>query len=563
MKKRIIYIFVSLLSMLILFHVAPNVQAANNSKVDVNGDGEISIADVNVVIDFILSNKKEGDANNDGEVNIADVNYVIQYVLDNQMTQWEDNSRAIEQIQNLVANGTEIVDVRNATNGIEVVMSNGSIFTISNLTCATVWTVGSDGYWHKDGIKSDYYAISNDGAHSTYYVPNSSTGCWDIYNSDGTIKERTSIPWKDTAEGITVVMDRAKLKLYNVRITSGYVDYTLAINNRPQLTSLIFQPELYVDGIPAFRVALFGYSPYQMTRMDNGQNGSSMGIEEFSGFGSQTYKARKTYIQYHVNPANANVEDLKNLRFVIKANNKRNGSAHNARASSDFNAEAHFMNYSNGTLTVEVVVTGAPATEEYISVVALQATRTDGVTVTSDYAAVEAISMNDIHIADKARFNASRQEYHYRTVLHSADNSCPCIGIPEYPVTYMQDSDGETCDLQLRWNGQLNIWNYVMAHFYSDYCFACDIEREFGFTWKLELLKNFYCGSNLTDQSEYVDFDPETGILKVKEKYGTSAIDRTPVIRIRIMDGDKTVKLAYIKVKIVNANYSENSIVPL
>jgi hypothetical protein len=52
---------------------------------DVNGDGEVNIADVNVVINCI--NLGEGDQdtlldlNGDGEVNIADVNTVIDLIL--------------------------------------------------------------------------------------------------------------------------------------------------------------------------------------------------------------------------------------------------------------------------------------------------------------------------------------------------------------------------------------------------------------------------------------------------------------------------------------------------
>ena len=50
---------------------------------DVNGDGEVNIADVNAVIDKILSgvNDKAGDVNGDGEVNIADVNAIIDIIL--------------------------------------------------------------------------------------------------------------------------------------------------------------------------------------------------------------------------------------------------------------------------------------------------------------------------------------------------------------------------------------------------------------------------------------------------------------------------------------------------
>ena len=50
---------------------------------DVNGDGEVNIADVNAVIDLIQSGAfiPAGDVNSDGEVNIADINSVIDLIL--------------------------------------------------------------------------------------------------------------------------------------------------------------------------------------------------------------------------------------------------------------------------------------------------------------------------------------------------------------------------------------------------------------------------------------------------------------------------------------------------
>ena len=50
---------------------------------DVNGDGEVNIADVNAVTSIILSNGTDsnGDVNGDGEVNIADVNAVLDAIL--------------------------------------------------------------------------------------------------------------------------------------------------------------------------------------------------------------------------------------------------------------------------------------------------------------------------------------------------------------------------------------------------------------------------------------------------------------------------------------------------
>ena len=52
-------------------------------KGDVNGDGSVNIADINVIIDLILkgSNSPAADVNEDGVVNISDINMVIDLIL--------------------------------------------------------------------------------------------------------------------------------------------------------------------------------------------------------------------------------------------------------------------------------------------------------------------------------------------------------------------------------------------------------------------------------------------------------------------------------------------------
>ena len=52
---------------------------------DVNGDGQINISDINVIIQMILSgnNSKDADVNGDGQVNISDVNFTIAAILKN------------------------------------------------------------------------------------------------------------------------------------------------------------------------------------------------------------------------------------------------------------------------------------------------------------------------------------------------------------------------------------------------------------------------------------------------------------------------------------------------
>ncbi len=60
-----------------------SVSAMAAVRPDVNNDGEVTISDVNMVIDIILSDSADlaGDVNNDGEINIIDINTVIDIIL--------------------------------------------------------------------------------------------------------------------------------------------------------------------------------------------------------------------------------------------------------------------------------------------------------------------------------------------------------------------------------------------------------------------------------------------------------------------------------------------------
>ena len=56
-------------------------------KGDVNGDGEVNIADVNALVDIILGGGADAetmlraDVNEDNEINIADINALIDIIL--------------------------------------------------------------------------------------------------------------------------------------------------------------------------------------------------------------------------------------------------------------------------------------------------------------------------------------------------------------------------------------------------------------------------------------------------------------------------------------------------
>ena len=56
---------------------------------DVNGDGEVTISDVNLAIDIILGGEADSqtlnraDVNSDGEIGISDINALLDIILNN------------------------------------------------------------------------------------------------------------------------------------------------------------------------------------------------------------------------------------------------------------------------------------------------------------------------------------------------------------------------------------------------------------------------------------------------------------------------------------------------
>ena len=63
----------------------PASEYGKDKEYDVNGDGEVNIADINAIIDFILDQSlidaSKADVNHDSEVNIADINAIIDKIL--------------------------------------------------------------------------------------------------------------------------------------------------------------------------------------------------------------------------------------------------------------------------------------------------------------------------------------------------------------------------------------------------------------------------------------------------------------------------------------------------
>ena len=77
-----------------------------------------------------------------------------------------ENASAIEKINKLIDGGSVITKVENIEGGVKVTLSNNDSFTITNGTAGkdgVQWTIGDDGFWYKNGDKTTYKAIGEDG----------------------------------------------------------------------------------------------------------------------------------------------------------------------------------------------------------------------------------------------------------------------------------------------------------------------------------------------------------------------------------------------------------------
>lgn len=189
--------------------------------------------------------------------------------ISNLQQQIDSNAKAIETIQNLIKGGGLVKGVTSNNDGITVTLSDGNTVTISNGkdgAPGTAWTIGTDGYWYKDGTKTDNLARGPQGekgekgeqgvkgeagtsasaASYEYYVPNAESGYFDIYKDGKKVKQSNVKFVSETPSSITASLDNQNLILTGVKGISGE---KVVISLTGDLTGLVFMPNLYLDGI--------------------------------------------------------------------------------------------------------------------------------------------------------------------------------------------------------------------------------------------------------------------------------------------------------------------------
>ena len=376
--------------------------------------------------------------------------------ISNLQKQIDANATAIKQIEDLIKGGGVIKTVSEATDGVTVTLSNGQSFNIKNGTNGvdgtpgTAWTISDDGFWMKDGEKTDYKAIGEKGdtgaqgpqgpqgpagaagsdataASYEYYVPNAETGYFDIYKNGEKVKQSNVKFVQETPNSITASLDKQNLILTGVKGISGE---KVVISLTGDLTGLVFMPNLYLDGIETLtydylhgeylghKENLTGLS--RLTTTD-GSHKTITGLDNYlpdrlNNSSAVAPAAETLYnygpawgVKYHMNPSNADMayEDITGFNLleptILNYHTRATASVLGNITSPELNdAGKALFNTSNGIVTAGLKIQHPEKLEPFPTVkdknetantIALQAkTAASSVAegkVTSDYALIQ------------------------------------------------------------------------------------------------------------------------------------------------------------------------------
>lgn len=482
----------------------------------------------------------------------------------------------VDDLQKKIDGGLVVTSVAKTENGVSITFSNGQTFELKNGEKgkdAAVWTIGQDGFWYKDGEKTEYKAIGADGAtgaNGYYYKPNAQTGCFDIYVIDENGKEKfveaTTISYVSAVEGVSVVHDGNKL------IIKGAVDSkgnpaNVELNLGKELASVAFVPD-FLDEYSKYPLAKF----YHVDGfLDETKYITTVGATQYD-FIPQTKldKSSNEKLTFRVNPQGAYVEGAV-LNFINRSIEQTKAIAGDKSdllnvVSTNIGNEQIVVNASiNASNRKAANENGAAAGAVKFDLAALQTSVGTGVPVTSDYIAVRSEVLTPILVDSVQTTAAATVTYYNRGKAITTGNpenhnfllACgvPAVAdvagakaIPAHLKFAYKDANGNAGKIDLR----NKVGLYVGAGKYlTDY----DIN---GMSYEFSLPAEYKdVDANNTNQQWFVKLNGSELSINTDNVTGTmtQAIGRRPIVRVDAFltnnaGAKKLVASAYIRLEI-------------
>ena len=356
-----------------------------------------------------------------------------------------------------------------------------------------------------------------------------------------------------------------------------------AISN--ELRSLVFIPNLYVDGVEATEYTYATYLPkttptkkdkvVDPTFPDQNNQGQFISVEcqlldkQWWDYADVTESKREyidpTYtISYQMNPSNAKV-NAEDIQFVSD-----DKEFIKTRASKSA-PEASLVSATDGVLKVGLkasgkdIAAGSTTGHSLISVLALQAkvrrSEKGDTTITSDYAALYGSKLEFLAIAFADK--------NYKGEVCGAANTNPnhlwntakkaLQNVPSCQVAY-----NETLDLNkivrtiIKTNSLTDARKAADHTVYEEYIKKAGVETDFDIKYEFELV-DYIAGLNETSESQHAYL--EKGVFIPcgttegvrNNKTDITSVGRRPLVRVTVLDerNNKVILVGFIKIEIV------------
>ncbi|MDE6543168.1 MAG: DUF4988 domain-containing protein [Muribaculaceae bacterium] len=497
--------------------------------------------------------------------------------IDNLQSQIDGITAQVSDLQSKIQSGKIISSVVKTDNGLAITI-DGTTYNITNGdkgADAAVWSIGEDGFWYKDGVKTDYKAIGTDGkdgqdgkdgadgkdgqngtdgaaGSGIYYVPNVETGMFDIYK-DGEKIGDSEIAWNTASgSGMTAVFDGVKLILSGVE----GADADLELYPGRPVGSIAFVPSKMSNGIATPDNAFYYVGSYFKSATD------------FTVVTKDVYMPNEVAMTYRVNPSSAAIsetafysfinrdvelsragqEDQTNLLSVTSAkiNDEKQievSASANRAAFLDKNGKPKYsVTNGEGKLPIAALVLWngqARTVSDYITVAAPQ--QLNKLTI-ANIAGVEKDDM--VPYEGLAQRTANFPTADGETAGYLAGLPFSGKGAAA-SIVYTNTTAATGLDLTtvVGLFAEDNILTDANIGFMEDLGFS-------GITYKFSKPSK-YIGTGDTNQQDFVDLNGSILTVTTDSKLtGTAAIGRTPIIRVDAYMNDNFVASAYMKIKI-------------
>ena len=361
----------------------------------------------------------------------------------------------------------------------------------------------------------------------------------------------------DAPASITEILDGTEVIGYIIDINGDKAVFYV----KSKLTSLVFAPDFYYQGIEAMQAATYNYTEKTLKKVDaNGDYATD--APTVVGDASMT---PGLVANYHMNPSNADWTKITELTYISE------DKAYVRSAGPTVKANVFDYNAVNGLLTVHSQLTDGTlktiADDSQVTVLALQAHYNDGAKdtiITSDYAAVKAVNYDDLILA----YSSSNPAGGFSGDLHLFTTAQNAI-------------NNDSRVVKIEWNSEgMDIAELVNTHYdfagthqaWDENANAGTVEK-YGFKYSYELV-GYHKGNNETSESAHAALQgsiirPQMTKGGLQQQFGfeqsKATKDREPLVRVILTDtvSNKIASVGYIKFKIVDtATKSEVVLAP-